>query len=225
MGKKKNAVQTSTTASVKSQEAATKQVVANKKPESSTPAPSPPSVAAPPAADPVIRNEAQLKEVEGRERDIILEALYKSELNKLEKRPDFAIPHMTTKEKLTGFKKFSSMLSDPTNARVMRVFLMVTCSMFSLPIVGLYIGSSWIGPLLGVDGDLAGAVTAVAVVLVIMFGYVFYALAEDEMFNADIQEQKRDELKKKQAAAPATTGKKVQKAKVAPVDVKVKKSK
>lgn len=139
--------------------------------------------------------EATLKQAETDEARLLRELLYDDALAKLDKRDDFLIPTMTRKEKIQGFKRFAAMLTDPCNRHVFRVFLTVSMLMFTAPIVGLFVGMYVLAPVLDAEKDVCGGVTAVVTVVVIMFGYVIFALGEDECFNEKLQQQKVDEAR------------------------------
>lgn len=140
---------------------------------------------------PLLANE-KLMRLEAEEQRILAEALYQTTTSDkddgIDSRVPF-VPRQTTKEKIEGFKKFAQLLSDPTNQRVLRVFLFVSLAMFSVPVVGLFVGMHIVAPALGMqdDKETCGGLVAVAASVFIMIGYVFYALREDAMFNEHIQ--------------------------------------
>jgi hypothetical protein len=178
--------------------------------------PAPPATPATPAAPAVEAPRPAVKRVpalevpritrmEEEERKILSEALYQSELDNLHKRDDqLTYVHQTNAEKLKGFKNFAGMMADPVNRRVMRVFVFVTLLMFSVPVVSLYVGMAVLAPVLGMekDRDTVGGLFAVATTVVIMVGYVVFALAEDEVFDERVQEANvKDAASKKKAAS------------------------
>ncbi|CUI14244.1 membrane-associated protein, putative [Bodo saltans] len=185
-----------------------------------TPAPvvAAPAPAPEPTKPPVKRVPAlevpRITRMEEEERKIISEALYQSELDKLHQRDDqLTFVSQTNAEKLKGFKSFAGMMADPVNRRVMRVFVFVTILMFSVPIVSLFIGMRVLAPVLGMekDRDTVGGLFAVATTVVIMVGYVVFALGEDEVFDERVQEaniaanKEATAAKKKAVVSPIVT--------------------
>ena len=138
-------------------------------------------------ADPLA--DPKLQQLEVSENAAVAEALYCSELDKLERREGFGIPPSPTfNEKVTAFKNFAQLMVHPTNRRVARVFVSVTLLMVSVPIIALAVGRRLVAPVLGIEEDLCGGLCAVAATVVVMFGYVVFALA-DEVFDERKQEK------------------------------------
>lgn len=168
-----------------------------------TPVPAPAVVTAattaaaivPPEAKPPVKRVPALEvpritRMEEEERKILSEALYQSELDKIATRDDqITFVRQTNSEKIQGFKKFAALMGDPVNKRVLRIFAFVTLMMFSVPVVALYFGMHVLAPALGMESekDTVGGLFAVGTTVVIMVGYVVFALGEDEVFNESVQ--------------------------------------
>ena len=116
-----------------------------------------------------------------------LAELYRDPLTELSEMLRTNEKPLTMKEKLSGFGGFMKLMADPANARVARIFVLVTILMFAVPMISLFLGMHVIAPALGVDAGTCGGVCALVMVVTVMGSYVVFVL-NDEVFNEKKQE-------------------------------------
>lgn len=88
---------------------------------------------------------------------------------------------LTMKQKIEGFKEFTKIMGDPSNATVGRVLILTSIAMIVIPVGILFLTMKIICPAIGcADAETISALAAVAAVVFVAAFYVLYALFWEE---------------------------------------------